>query len=139
MPFAGINVIPPGNQSGIHTTQDLHPANVTKAQVGDYNVLLRFASNAGSAFQDHESETFNLDYNASSGLTASSFLLRSSQTPAGLPNPPFYALASFTNAGGAGGSGIAYIAAVPEPATYMLMLAGVLGLFGLMARRSTSL
>ena len=139
MAFAAINASPSNTQSGVHTTQDLHPTGTTKAQVGDYNVLLRFANNAGSAFQDHETETFNLVSNGNSGLTASSFLFRSSQTAGGLPNPPFYALASFTNAGGTGGSGIAYIAAtpVPEPDTYALMLAGLV-LVGLLARRRVS-
>ena len=135
MAFAAINADPTNTQSGIHAAQDLHPTGTTKSQVGDYNVLLRFANNAGSAFQDHETETFNLVSNANSGLTASSFLFGSSQTAGSLPNPPFYAVASFTNAGGTGGSGIAYIAsAVPEADAVALMLAG-LGLLGTHLRR----
>ena len=140
MAFAGIDAAPTNTQSGAHKLQDLHPTGTTKAQVGDYNLLLRFANNAGSAFQTNESETFNLVSNANSGLTASSFLFRSSQTAGGLPNPPFYSVASFTNAGGTGGSGIAYVAAVPvpEPETYALILAG-LGMVGFLVRRRRSL
>jgi hypothetical protein len=130
MVFAVIDANPTNAQSAFHTTQNLHPGAATKAQVGDYNILLRFANSAGSAFQGNETETFNLVANTNSGLTASSFLFRSSQTAGGLPKPPFYALASFTNADGASGnpgSGIAYIAAipVPEPGVYALMLAGL--------------
>jgi hypothetical protein len=136
--FAGIDANPTNTQSGIHKLQDLIPSGATRTQVGAYNLQLRFP-NSGLTFQGIESETFNLVSNTGSGLTANSFLATSSQTGAQNPNPPFYALASITNADGNSGnpgSGIAYIAtaAVPEPEMYVLMLAG-LGLAGLLARR----
>jgi hypothetical protein len=135
--FAAINVAPSAGQSGVSTLQNTHPAGTTQAQVGDYNLFLRFP-NAGSTFQTNESESFNLVANAGSGLTAGSFLAQSLQNPGGNPNPPYYALASFTNAGGVGGSGTAFVAAnvvaVPEPQTYVLMIAG-LGLLGFAAQR----
>lgn len=139
--FAAINAAAPTNtQSAVDTTQDIHPTGATKAQVGDYNLYLRFANNAGSAFQGTETETFNLVANPGSGLNANSFLFTSAQTAGGKPNPPYFALASFTNADGSSGnpgSGIAYIAsAVAEPDGHVLMLAG-LGLLGLVVLRRT--
>ena len=133
--FAAIDAAPSNTQSGIHKLQDLGPSGATKAQVGNYNVQLRFP-NSGGTFQLAESETFNL---VSPGLTANSFLFTASQTAGGFPTPAPYALASFTNADGTtggAGSGIAYISAtpVPEPEMYVLMLAG-LGLAGVLARR----
>ena len=130
--FAALNAAAPTtSESAVDSVQNIHPTGTTKAQVGDYNVYLRFANNAGAAFQTNESETFNLVANPSSGLSASSFLSTSAQTAGGAPNPPFYALASFTNAGGLAGSGIAYVAAlpaVPETDALALLLAGLVAL-----------
>jgi hypothetical protein len=133
--FVAVDADPGNTGSGIHKLQDLGPSAATKAQVGRYNVQLRFPNSTG-AFMGTETETFNL---VSPGLTANSFLFRASQTAGGLPNPAPYALASFTNADGTTGgpgSGIAYISAtpVPEPEMYALMLTG-LGLAGLLVRR----
>jgi hypothetical protein len=133
-PFATINTAPTNTQSGLETIQDQHPAGATKAQTGDYNLLLRFPNGGGGAFQLNQTETFNLVSN-SAAFNALSFFTFASQTAGGQPNPAPLAVASFTNAGGTAGSGTAFVAAVPEPRSLALLAAGICLVAGLAAPR----
>jgi len=139
--FAAVNAISVTNtQSRFDTTQDLLPGGTTRSQVGFYNMLLRFPNSGTAAFMDTETESFTLT-STGAALTASSFLLRSSPTAGGAPNPSYYVLASITNADGSGGtpgSGIGYVAAlspVPEPEALSLMLAGLMAVGAVVLRR----
>lgn len=140
-PFAAVDATNATNsQSRFDTTQDMLPSGTNRNQVGFYNMWLRFPNSGTGSFQDTQTETFTL---ASTGspLTANSFLLRSSPTAGGLPNPSFYALAAITNAAGSAGSGIGYVAAltpVPEPEALTLMIAGLVGFGALRLRRQAS-
>jgi hypothetical protein len=140
-PFAAVNATNATNQqSRFDTTQDMLPTGTTRNLVGFYDLWLRFPNNGSSSFMDSETETFTLT-STGTPLTASSFLLRSSPTAGGLPNPSFYALAVLTNADGSGGtpgSGIGYVAAlspVPEPNAFPLMVFGLVGVGALVLRR----
>jgi hypothetical protein len=138
VPFSFNGAAP--NNSNFSTTQSIVPAATTAAQVGRFNIFLKFPnSGAGSSFQDHQTETFSLIAAGSgaAGLTASAFNAASLPTAAG---NAFFALASITNAGGNPASGIAFLApsAIPEPASFALVLASSGMLIGLAVRRRRS-
>jgi hypothetical protein len=134
-PGSGTGVNPMAFGAGGSTfsaLQDTTPSGATAAQVGRYNIFLRFTNNGTTSFQGTESQTFDL---TGTGLTAASFFALAAQTGAGLPSPSYYALAALTNAAGTAGSGIAYIsslnatlAPVPLPAGILLLASGLLGL-----------
>jgi hypothetical protein len=130
--FAAINTTPSNTESGFRSAKDLKPAGATFAQVGGYNIQLRFPnSGATSSFQGTEVANFNIVANLTSGLTANSFFTRAAPNQGGSPNAPPYALISLTNADGStgtAGSGIAYIAAVPEPHSLLILLLGIVAL-----------
>jgi hypothetical protein len=132
-PFSFAALAP--NNSEFTTTQSTVPAGTTGAQVGRFNIYLKFPNNAG-AFQGSETETFDLIASGAgaASFTAAAFNALSLPTAAG---NSYLALASITNAGGTGGSGIAYLAptAVPLPAGFGLLAAGLGGLMGFIRRR----
>jgi len=121
--------------STFSTTQTTVPSGSTGAVAGKYNLYLKFP-NSAPGFQGTETETFSLTGSGGAGLSAASFSALAAQTAGGLPNPDFYAMASFTNAGGTGGSGIAYVGAVPLPASAWLFGSGLFGLAGSARRKS---
>jgi hypothetical protein len=127
---APIFSVPAGNQSGVVNTSSLLPAGLTAAQVGRFDLVLRFPNNP-PAFQGSAQEVFTLVANPGSGLDASDFAL-STPTAGGAS---FYSVASFTNANGTA-SGTAFVTAspVPVPAALWLLASG-LGVFSVFRRR----
>lgn len=103
---------------------------------GDGRYDFRFSFPTGSGFDANETVIYDISYSGAGVMNASSFNYLS--TPAG-GNGPFVAAAHIQNTGfDSSGSGwVTYVmAAVPEPASWFTMLAGLLALGGLRARRT---
>jgi hypothetical protein len=120
--------------SGYSATQTLVPAGDQRL-TGAYDVFVKLPNSGAASLQGAASETF---YLTGTGLSASLFDLTAAQKQ-GAPNPDYFGLIGVTNVLGSAGSGIGYfgatsVSAVPLPAAFPLLLAGVGGL-GLFRRR----
>jgi hypothetical protein len=126
--------------SAFTATASQNPSGVGPAVVGSYDLLIRFANFQQNSAASTATAIFNL---TAAGAGASAFTANSfvPSAPSAAGRPTFFSVASFTNAGGSGGTGNAFLtpSAVPLPAGQWLMLPGLAALGWVASRRSYGL